>query len=151
MPTFQKWPMATLLYQAGETVSYFRIVGAAPWSSSLRQRNTCWKHPGPNSCLPDSRKEPDWWSLYWIKSVSTWMFFSIFSKGVFIFVISSMPTGSEWNPDAGLEGGTAEQLGASLARASPELRQCVASCKHIAETARQQNSFQNVRPPITVY
>uniref|UniRef100_A0A3P8W917 Cholinergic receptor, nicotinic, gamma n=1 Tax=Cynoglossus semilaevis TaxID=244447 RepID=A0A3P8W917_CYNSE len=44
---------------------------------------------------------------------------------------------------AGLEGGTAEQLGASLARASPELRQCVASCKHIAETARQQNSFQN--------
>ncbi|KAM3866392.1 acetylcholine receptor subunit gamma [Diretmus argenteus] len=44
---------------------------------------------------------------------------------------------------AGLEGGTAEQIGASLAKASPELKQCVASCKHIAETARQQNSFQS--------
>ncbi|KAM8838413.1 acetylcholine receptor subunit gamma [Synchiropus picturatus] len=43
----------------------------------------------------------------------------------------------------GLAGGTAEQLTASLAKASPELRQCVASCKHIAETARQQNNFQN--------
>uniref|UniRef100_A0A4W6E818 Cholinergic receptor, nicotinic, gamma n=1 Tax=Lates calcarifer TaxID=8187 RepID=A0A4W6E818_LATCA len=36
-----------------------------------------------------------------------------------------------------------EQLGASLVRASPELKQCVASCKHIAETARQQSNFQN--------
>nr|XP_020489767.1 LOW QUALITY PROTEIN: acetylcholine receptor subunit gamma [Labrus bergylta] len=45
--------------------------------------------------------------------------------------------------NSGLEGGTAEQISASLARASPQLRQCVASCKHIAETARQQNSFQN--------
>ncbi|XP_047445700.1 acetylcholine receptor subunit gamma [Mugil cephalus] len=43
----------------------------------------------------------------------------------------------------GLEGGTAEQLSTSLAKASPELKQCVASCKHIAETARQQNNFQN--------
>ncbi|XP_068593587.1 acetylcholine receptor subunit gamma [Cebidichthys violaceus] len=43
----------------------------------------------------------------------------------------------------GLEGGTAEQLSASLARASPQLKQCVTSCKHIAETARQQNNFQN--------
>uniref|UniRef100_A0A3Q3K293 Cholinergic receptor, nicotinic, gamma n=1 Tax=Monopterus albus TaxID=43700 RepID=A0A3Q3K293_MONAL len=44
----------------------------------------------------------------------------------------------------GLEAGTAEQLSISLARASPELKQCVASCKHIAETARQQNNFQNL-------
>ncbi|KAF0047026.1 hypothetical protein F2P81_000659 [Scophthalmus maximus] len=43
----------------------------------------------------------------------------------------------------GLDGGTAEQLGTSLAKASPELKQCVASCKHIAETARQHNNFQN--------
>ncbi|XP_032420737.1 LOW QUALITY PROTEIN: acetylcholine receptor subunit gamma [Xiphophorus hellerii] len=43
----------------------------------------------------------------------------------------------------GLTGGTAEQLSVSLAQASPELRQCVESCKHIAETARQQNSFQS--------
>ncbi|XP_075875854.1 acetylcholine receptor subunit gamma [Nelusetta ayraudi] len=43
----------------------------------------------------------------------------------------------------GLEGGTAEQLSTGLARASPELRKCVASCKHIAETTRQQNNFQN--------
>ncbi|TNN67801.1 Acetylcholine receptor subunit gamma [Liparis tanakae] len=43
----------------------------------------------------------------------------------------------------GLEGGTAEQLGAGLAKASPQLKQCVSSCKHIAETARQQNHFQN--------
>lgn len=46
--------------------------------------------------------------------------------------------------DEGLEGGTAEQLSTGLARASPELRKCVASCKHIAETTRQQNNFQNV-------
>lgn len=46
--------------------------------------------------------------------------------------------------DEGLEGGTAEQLSASLARASPELRKCVASCKRIAETTRLQNNFQNV-------
>uniref|UniRef100_A0A672F6P7 Acetylcholine receptor subunit gamma-like n=1 Tax=Salarias fasciatus TaxID=181472 RepID=A0A672F6P7_SALFA len=45
--------------------------------------------------------------------------------------------------DAGMEGGTAEQLGVSLAKASPELRQCVTSCRHIAETARHQNRFQN--------
>ncbi|MEQ2293249.1 hypothetical protein AMECASPLE_031354 [Ameca splendens] len=43
----------------------------------------------------------------------------------------------------GLKGGTAEQLSVSLAQASPELRQCVASCKHIAEAARQQNNFQS--------
>lgn len=46
--------------------------------------------------------------------------------------------------DDGLEGGTAEQLSISLAKASPELKKCVASCKHIAETARQQSNFQNV-------
>lgn len=46
--------------------------------------------------------------------------------------------------DDGLEGGTAEHLSTSLAKASPELKKCVASCKHIAETARQQNNFQNV-------
>ncbi|XP_068605011.1 acetylcholine receptor subunit gamma [Brachionichthys hirsutus] len=43
----------------------------------------------------------------------------------------------------GLEGGTAEQLSTSLANASPDLKKCVASCKHIAETARQQKNFQN--------
>ncbi|XP_037643008.1 acetylcholine receptor subunit gamma [Sebastes umbrosus] len=43
----------------------------------------------------------------------------------------------------GLEGGTAEHLSASLANASPQLKQCVSSCKHIAETTRQQNNFQN--------
>lgn len=43
----------------------------------------------------------------------------------------------------GLEGGTADQLTISLAKASPELKKCVASCKHIAETTRQQNNFQN--------
>lgn len=43
----------------------------------------------------------------------------------------------------GLQGGTAEQLSASLANASAELRQCVSSCKHIAETTKQQNIFQN--------
>ncbi|XP_068196327.1 acetylcholine receptor subunit gamma [Antennarius striatus] len=43
----------------------------------------------------------------------------------------------------GLEGGTAEQLSANLAKASPELNKCVASCKHIAETTRKQNNFQN--------
>ncbi|XP_032387384.1 acetylcholine receptor subunit gamma [Etheostoma spectabile] len=43
----------------------------------------------------------------------------------------------------GLQGGTAEQVSASLAQASPQLKQCVASCNHIAETARQQNNFQN--------
>ncbi|KAK1878669.1 Acetylcholine receptor subunit gamma [Dissostichus eleginoides] len=43
----------------------------------------------------------------------------------------------------GLEGGSAEQLSASLAKASPQLKQCVASCKHIAETASKQNNFQS--------
>ncbi|CAJ1072117.1 acetylcholine receptor subunit gamma [Xyrichtys novacula] len=43
----------------------------------------------------------------------------------------------------GLEEGTAEQLSASLALVSPQLRQCVTSCKHIAETMRHQNDFQN--------
>lgn len=47
-------------------------------------------------------------------------------------------------PDDGLEVGTAEELSTSLAKASPELKQCVASCKHIAETAKQQSTFQNV-------
>ncbi|XP_034039057.1 acetylcholine receptor subunit gamma [Thalassophryne amazonica] len=42
----------------------------------------------------------------------------------------------------GLEGSTAEQIGASLAKASPALKQCITSCKHIAESARQKNSFQ---------
>lgn len=43
----------------------------------------------------------------------------------------------------GIKEGTAEQLGSSLAQASPELKQCVASCKYIAETARQQSNFQS--------
>ena len=46
--------------------------------------------------------------------------------------------------DRGLDEGSAEQLGASLAQASPHLRQCVASCKHIAESAKQNNDFQSV-------
>lgn len=46
--------------------------------------------------------------------------------------------------DDGLEAGTAEQLSTSLAKASPDLKKCVASCKHIAEAARQQSNFQNV-------
>uniref|UniRef100_A0AAQ4QUC2 Cholinergic receptor, nicotinic, gamma n=1 Tax=Gasterosteus aculeatus aculeatus TaxID=481459 RepID=A0AAQ4QUC2_GASAC len=41
-----------------------------------------------------------------------------------------------------LEGGTAEQLSASLGKASSQLQQCVSSCKHIAKTARQQNNFK---------
>ncbi|XP_077413740.1 acetylcholine receptor subunit gamma [Vanacampus margaritifer] len=44
--------------------------------------------------------------------------------------------------DKGLEEGTAELLSLSLAKAAPELKQCIASCKHIAETTRQQNNFQ---------
>lgn len=44
-----------------------------------------------------------------------------------------------------LEGGTAEQLSASLGKASSQLQQCVSSCKHIAKTARQQNNFKKVR------
>ncbi|XP_061835717.1 acetylcholine receptor subunit gamma [Nerophis lumbriciformis] len=43
----------------------------------------------------------------------------------------------------GLEEGTSEKLGYSLAKAAPELKQCVASCKHIAETTKQHNIFQN--------
>nr|XP_057922810.1 acetylcholine receptor subunit gamma [Doryrhamphus excisus] len=43
----------------------------------------------------------------------------------------------------GLEGGTSQRLSLSLAKAAPELKQCVASCKHIAETRRQHNNFQN--------
>uniref|UniRef100_A0A6Q2XC35 Cholinergic receptor, nicotinic, gamma n=1 Tax=Esox lucius TaxID=8010 RepID=A0A6Q2XC35_ESOLU len=46
-------------------------------------------------------------------------------------------------PYSGLDGGTAQDLRASLAQASPEVRQCVASCKHIAQSARQQNSFDS--------
>ncbi|XP_037314787.2 acetylcholine receptor subunit gamma [Pungitius pungitius] len=45
--------------------------------------------------------------------------------------------------DDGLEGGTAEQLSASLGKASPQLKQCVSACKHIAKTAGQQNNFKN--------
>uniref|UniRef100_A0A3Q3D1N0 Cholinergic receptor, nicotinic, gamma n=1 Tax=Hippocampus comes TaxID=109280 RepID=A0A3Q3D1N0_HIPCM len=45
--------------------------------------------------------------------------------------------------DKGLEEGTAERLSLSLAKAAPELKQCIASCKHIAETTRQQSNYQN--------
>ncbi|XP_077370425.1 acetylcholine receptor subunit gamma [Festucalex cinctus] len=44
--------------------------------------------------------------------------------------------------EKGLEEGTAERLSLSLAKAAPELKQCIASCKHIAETTKQQNKFQ---------
>ncbi|KAJ8011589.1 hypothetical protein DPEC_G00059820 [Dallia pectoralis] len=44
---------------------------------------------------------------------------------------------------SGLDSGTALDLSVSLAQASPEVRQCVASCKHIAQTARQQNNFES--------
>lgn len=53
--------------------------------------------------------------------------------------------------DDGLEGGTPEQLGFSLAKACPEVKKCVASCKHIAETARHHNNFQNVRPTLLLF
>ncbi|XP_051943180.1 acetylcholine receptor subunit gamma [Hippocampus zosterae] len=42
-----------------------------------------------------------------------------------------------------LKEGTAERLSLSLAKAAPELKQCIASCKHIAETTRQQSNYQN--------
>ncbi len=44
----------------------------------------------------------------------------------------------------GLEGNTAQDLEFSLASASPEVQQCVSSCKHIAESAKHQNDFQSV-------
>lgn len=53
--------------------------------------------------------------------------------------------------DDGLDGGSPEQLGISLAKASPEVKKCVASCKHIAETARQQSNFQNVRSTVLIF
>ncbi|XP_023674242.1 acetylcholine receptor subunit gamma [Paramormyrops kingsleyae] len=43
----------------------------------------------------------------------------------------------------GLAGDMAQELGSSLAQASPEVRQCVASCKHIAESTRQQSRFHS--------
>ncbi|XP_013877191.1 acetylcholine receptor subunit gamma isoform X1 [Austrofundulus limnaeus] len=43
----------------------------------------------------------------------------------------------------GLREGTTERLSFSLAQASAGLKQCVASCKHIAETRRQQSNFQS--------
>ncbi|KAL6467885.1 hypothetical protein MHYP_G00235620 [Metynnis hypsauchen] len=43
----------------------------------------------------------------------------------------------------GLEGDTVQDLSSSLAMASPEVQQCVASCKHIAESTKQQNDFQS--------
>ncbi|XP_012690621.2 acetylcholine receptor subunit gamma [Clupea harengus] len=43
----------------------------------------------------------------------------------------------------GLEEGTEKEIGESLAKASAEVQQCVAACKHITESARQQNDFQN--------
>lgn len=43
----------------------------------------------------------------------------------------------------GLDGGSATHLGTSLAKASPQLQKCVAACKHIAETTRQQNQFES--------
>ncbi|XP_063049013.1 acetylcholine receptor subunit gamma [Engraulis encrasicolus] len=43
----------------------------------------------------------------------------------------------------GLEEGTAQAIGASLAKASVEVQECVAACKHITESARQQSDFQN--------
>ncbi|KAJ8389573.1 hypothetical protein AAFF_G00118100 [Aldrovandia affinis] len=43
----------------------------------------------------------------------------------------------------GLEGDTAQNLCSSLAQASEDVQQCVASCKHIAEGIRQQNHFQS--------
>ncbi|KAM9790787.1 acetylcholine receptor subunit gamma isoform X1 [Syngnathus typhle] len=45
--------------------------------------------------------------------------------------------------EKGPDEGTAERLGLSLAKAAPELKQCVASCKRIAETTKQQNTYQN--------
>ncbi|XP_036410811.1 acetylcholine receptor subunit gamma [Megalops cyprinoides] len=43
----------------------------------------------------------------------------------------------------GLDGDTAHDISISLAQASVEVQQCVASCRHIAESARQQNAFQS--------
>ncbi|XP_043079761.1 acetylcholine receptor subunit gamma [Puntigrus tetrazona] len=43
----------------------------------------------------------------------------------------------------GLGGNTAQDLEFSLASASPEVQQCVSSCKHIAESAKHQNDFQS--------
>ncbi|RXN05309.1 acetylcholine receptor subunit gamma-like protein [Labeo rohita] len=43
----------------------------------------------------------------------------------------------------GLGGNTAQDLESSLASASPEVQQCVSSCKHIAESAKHQNDFQS--------
>lgn len=43
----------------------------------------------------------------------------------------------------GLQGDTAQDLESSLALASREVQQCVASCKHIAASAKHQNDFQS--------
>ncbi|KAG9278197.1 acetylcholine receptor subunit gamma [Astyanax mexicanus] len=42
-----------------------------------------------------------------------------------------------------LEGDTVQDLSSSLAMASPEVQQCVESCKHIAESTKRQNDFQS--------
>lgn len=47
-----------------------------------------------------------------------------------------------WYPGTHLDGD--QDLTWSLAMASPELQQCVTSCKHIAENTKQYNDFQKV-------
>ncbi|XP_030629312.1 acetylcholine receptor subunit gamma [Chanos chanos] len=44
---------------------------------------------------------------------------------------------------SGLAGGTVQDLETSLAQASVEVQQCVASCKHIAENIKQKNNFES--------
>ncbi|XP_016396763.1 acetylcholine receptor subunit gamma-like [Sinocyclocheilus rhinocerous] len=62
----------------------------------------------------------------------------LLGQTVFLFLIAKKVP--EKN---GLGGNTAQDLESSLASASPEVQQCVSSCKHIAESAKHQNDFQS--------
>lgn len=119
--------------------SWFPADAAAQWRSSPKRKNTWWRRLGPSSCFQGWKRETGWWNQYWRNCVSVWARSHLREVRVQLWMHECLHT------DDGMEAETSEQLSISLAKASPEVKKCVASCKRIAESTKQQNSFQNVR------
>uniref|UniRef100_A0A8C9R3I8 Cholinergic receptor, nicotinic, gamma n=1 Tax=Scleropages formosus TaxID=113540 RepID=A0A8C9R3I8_SCLFO len=108
----------------------------------LHMRMRPWTPPECSGSLPFSRRRS---SLRFIAKADEYVLKSARSELMFTRLRERAGLASAMLEKIrnGLEVGQEQDVAASLAHASPEVQQCVTSCKHIAESTREQSCFQS--------
>ncbi|KAL4635957.1 acetylcholine receptor subunit gamma [Arapaima gigas] len=108
----------------------------------LRMRMRPWTPPKPTGDLPLGRRRS---SLGLIAKADEYILNSARSELMFTKLRerSGLIRAALEKIQNDLEAGEEQDMSTSLARAAPEVQQCVTACKHVAESVREQSYFQN--------